>query len=112
MEHQPKPRTQADVFQPRDAGIPFSMGMERRINIPNRKVCFGDSVVRHVPRLAPLFLILLSASVFQFATPTIAQSNELIVNGASSYLLLTAFFWKKIVWRALPPLYDNTMWTH
>ena len=70
------------MFQPRDAGIPFSMGMERRINIPNRKVCFGDSVVRRVPRLAPLFLILLSASVFQFVTTTIAQSNELIVNGA------------------------------
>jgi hypothetical protein len=33
-----------------------------------------------VPRLAPLFLILLSASVFQFAPPSFGQS-ELIVNG-------------------------------
>jgi len=38
--------------------------------------------VRRVPWLASLFLILLSASVFQFATTSFGQSNELIVNGA------------------------------
>ena len=38
--------------------------------------------MRRMPRLAPLFLILLSASVFQFATTSYGQSNELIVNGA------------------------------
>jgi len=38
--------------------------------------------VRRVPKLAPLLLILLSASAFQFATTSFGQSNELIVNGA------------------------------
>ena len=35
-----------------------------------------------MPRLVPLFLILLSASVCQFATTIFGQPNELIVNGA------------------------------
>jgi hypothetical protein len=56
--------------------------MQRRINILVRKVCFEDSLVRRLPKFALLLLILLSASVFQFATTTVAQSNELIVNGA------------------------------
>jgi hypothetical protein len=56
--------------------------MERSINILDRKVCFEDSVVRRMPRLVPLFLILLSASIFQFVTTIFGQPNELIVNGA------------------------------